>query len=79
MLPREYEGEPAVAAAAAAVKELRSEGWFVGAIYYGSTANLENLHRIYGKESVRIRSLEQIASAGGDLLQLMLREQESRG
>ncbi len=79
MLPREYEGEPAVAATAAAVKELRDEGWFVGAVYYGSTANLENLHRIYGKESVRIRSLEQIASAGGDLLQLMLRELESRG
>ena len=74
----EYEGEAAVEATAAAVKELRRQGLFVGAIYYGSNTNLESLHRIYGQESVRIRSLEQIAGGASDLLQLMLRQLEGK-
>ena len=75
----EYESEAAVEATTAAVRELRRQGLFIGAIYYGSNTNLESLHRIYGQEAVRIRSLEQIAGAASDLLQVVLRRLDGKG
>ena len=74
----EYEGEAAAEATANAVKELRRQGLFVGAIYYGSNTNLESLHRFYGQQAVRIRSLEQIANAASYLLELMLRQLDGK-
>lgn len=73
-----YEGEPAVRAASDAADEVRGSGAILNALYYGSGANLENLHRIYGKNHVRIRALSQIGLGVAELLESSLRELEAR-
>ena len=74
LFPREYEGDEAVRDAEAAVRALRSHGVKCGAVYYGSTSHLDNVHQIYGQHYVRIRSLNQLADAVTQLLQMSLRE-----
>ena len=74
MFSREYEGDLAVEDAQSAVRLLRSHKIRCGAIYYGSTSHLDNVHQIYGHQYVRIRSLNQLADGVGELLQMNLRE-----
>ena len=74
MLPKEYEGAPAVKAAEDAVKALRSRGVKVGAIFHGNSSHLENVHQIYGHAYVRIRKASQLAQGVSDLLLMLLRE-----
>lgn len=69
-----YEGEPAAAAAAEAVKLLRENGILTAALFHGATAHLENVYRIYGKEYVRIRSIKQLPGGAADLIAMTLRE-----
>lgn len=76
-LARNYQGKAAVLDAAAAVKELRGDGVLVGAIFLGPTLYLENLHTIYGKESVRIHRIEQLEEAAAGLLEMLLRGVEN--
>ena len=71
---RNYEGAAAVDDAAAAVKALRSEGIRTAAVFHGSTSHLENVCRIYGKEYIRVRSLQRFADGVTDLLQKLLSE-----
>ena len=71
---REYEGDEAVKDAQTAVQQLRSHKVRCGAIYYGSTSHLDNVHQIYGHQYVRIRSLNQFADGVAQLLQMTLRE-----
>lgn len=74
MLPKEYEGAPAVKAAADAVKALRERGVRVGAVFHGNSSHLENVHQIYGHAYVRIRKASQLAQGVSDLLLMLLRE-----
>ena len=69
-----YEGDPAVLEAADAVKDLRDRGILTAAVFHGAAAHSENVHRIYGKEHVRIRSLMQLSGSAADLLQMVLME-----
>ncbi|MDD6154022.1 MAG: hypothetical protein PUB39_00400 [Eubacteriales bacterium] len=71
---REYEGMPAAEDTAEAVKTLRNGGIRTAAIFFGSTAHLENVHMIYGQEYVRIMHLNQLADAVASLLKMNLRE-----
>ena len=74
MLPKEYEGAPAVKAAEDAVKALRARGVKVGAVFHGNSSHLENVHQIYGHAYVRIRKASQLAQGVSDLLLMLLRE-----
>lgn len=74
LLPKEYEGAPAVKAAQDAVKTLRERGVRVGAVFHGNSSHLENVHQIYGHAYVRIRKASQLAQGVSDLLLMLLRE-----
>ena len=74
LFSREYEGDAAVREAAAAVRLLRSHSIHCGAVFYGSSSHLDNVHQIYGQQYVRIRSLNQLADGVSQLLQMNLRE-----
>ena len=78
VLRREYEGAPAVEAAASAVRAAREDGIHTAAVFAGSTAHLGSLSRIYGKEYVCIRKLDQLAAAVLELLRMTLQENENR-
>lgn len=78
VMRREYEGAPAVEAAASAVRAAREDGIHVAAVFAGSTAHLGSLSRIYGKEYVCIRKLDQLAAAVLELLRMTLQENENR-
>jgi len=71
---KNYEGSIAVSDAAAAVKALRSDGIRTAAVFHGSTSHLENVYRIYGKEYVRVQSLQQFSGSVMDLLQMTFSE-----
>ena len=71
---KNYEGAAAVDDAAAAVKALRSDGICTAAVFHGSSSHLENVYRIYGKEYIRVRSLQQFSGSIADLLQKLLSE-----
>ena len=74
LFSREYEGDAAVKEAEAAVRLLRSHSIHCGAVFYGSSSHLDNVHQIYGQQYVRIRSLNQLADGVSQLLQMNLRE-----
>ena len=71
---KNYEGNAAVEAAADAVKKLRADGIRTAAVFHGSTSHLENLYRIYGKEYIRVQSLQQFSGSVVDLMQMALSE-----
>ena len=71
-LPREYEGQAAVTATQETVRELRAAGLSVGAVFHGSTRNMENAQQIYGQSYVRIRKASQLAQGVSDLLLKLL-------
>ena len=62
-----YEGAAAVEDAAEAVSEIRKNGILIYGLFLGRTDNIENLHRIYGKDQVRIHDISQFAKACGEL------------
>lgn len=74
LFSREYEGDAAVREAEAAVRLLRSHQISCGALFYGATSHLDNVHQIYGQHYVLIRSLNQLADGVSQLLQMNLRE-----
>ena len=58
--------------ATAEVEKLRREGISVMCIFTGEDADLPSARRIYGRDLVRIRSIEQFADAvGGVVVQLI--------
>ncbi|MBS6748899.1 MAG: hypothetical protein KH339_00220 [Firmicutes bacterium] len=67
-----YRGQPGVLDSAAEVEKLRREGISVMCIFTGEDADLPSARRIYGRDLVRIRSIEQFADAvGGVVVQLI--------
>ncbi|MBR2531146.1 MAG: VWA domain-containing protein [Lachnospiraceae bacterium] len=74
---KNYEGAAAVEDAAAAVRSLRADGVRTAAVFHGSASHLENVYRIYGKEYIRVFSLQQFSGSVADLLQMVLRESGS--
>ena len=74
LLPREYEGTVAVKAAENAVRELRSRGIRIGAVFHGNPSHLGDLGQIYGHAGVRIRKASHLAQGVSDLLLMLLRE-----
>ena len=71
---KNYEGKAAVEDAADAVKKLRADGIRTAAVFHGSTSHLENLYRIYGKEYIRVQSLQQFSGSVVDLMRMALSE-----
>ena len=71
---KEYEGELSVREAGKAVSALREDGIRTSAIFLGSSAHLDNVHQIFGKEYVRIQTIAQLADGVSELIAMMLRE-----
>ena len=71
---KEYEGELSVREARKAVSALREDGIRTSAIFLGSSAHLDNVHQIFGKEYVRIQTIAQLADGVSELIAMMLRE-----
>ena len=71
---KEYEGELSVREARKAVSALREDGIRTSAIFLGSSAHLDNVHQIFGKEYVRIQTIAQLADGVFELIAMMLRE-----
>ena len=72
LLPHEYEGGKAVEATRQAVQDLKEKGIRVGAVFHGGTSHLEDLHRIYGHNCVRIRKASQLAQGVCELVWMLL-------
>ena len=72
----DYAGTPAVEDAAGEVRALRRKGLRVGAVFMGPSLNAPAAGIIYGKSLARIRSMDQLAAAAGNLIQAELRELE---
>jgi len=71
---KEYEGELSVREARKAVSALREDGIRTSAIFLGSSAHLDNVHQIFGKEYVRIQTIAQLADGVSKLIAMILRE-----
>ena len=56
LFAREYEGDLAVQDAADAVRQMQRDGIRTAAIFFGASAHLDNVHRIYGQNYTRIRN-----------------------
>ena len=69
-LPVPYEEAVGVEDAAAEVSRLRRSGCRVGAVFFGSGANFPNAGKIYGNHIVRIRDMEEFASAAAELIRM---------
>ena len=64
----DYNGLPGVMDTAAEVEKLRRQGVSVMCVFTGEEEDLPNARRIYGRDLVRIRSIEQFADAVGNVL-----------
>ena len=69
-LPAPYEERLGTQDAAAEVSRLRRQGCRVGAVFFGSGANYPNAGKIYGNHLVRIRQMEDFASAAAELIRM---------
>ena len=69
-LPVPYEEAVGVEDAAAEVSRLRRHGCRVGAVFFGSGVNFPNAGKIYGNHIVRIRDMEEFASAAAELIRM---------
>lgn len=69
-LPVPYEEKAGVEDAAAEVARLRRSGCRVGAVFFGSKRNYPNAEKIYGKQLVRIREMEEFAAAAVELIRM---------
>ena len=65
-----YEERNGVKDAEAEVSRLRRNGCRVGAVFFGSGANFPNAGKIYGNHLVRIRDMEEFASAAAELIRM---------
>ena len=60
--------------AAAEVRTLRRKGLRVSAVFMGEDRSIPDAERIYGKDLARIRGMDQLARAAGQLIQNEIRE-----
>ncbi len=77
LFAREYEGEAAVKDAAEAVRMLDADGVHIGALYYGASSHLDNVHQIYGQKYARVKTISQLPDAVSELLRRSLSEMSS--
>ena len=75
---REYDGIAALKDTIEAVNELEKKGIYVAAIYTGPSTHLQTAHEIYQNRFVRIQKMEQLANGVSELLNLALREMNSK-
>ena len=68
LFSREYEGDEPVRDAREAVRALVSDGIYTGALFYGATSHLEQVHQIYAQQYVRVKTLGQLPDAVCELL-----------
>lgn len=68
-LSREYEGQSGVSDAAEEVRALRRKGIRVAAVFMGENSAIPDAERIFGRDLARIRRMDQLASAAGQLIQ----------
>ena len=69
----DYGEETAVNDTAAEVRMLRRNDIRVSAVFMGEDDGVMNAEHIYGKEYVRIREIDQMAKAAGELLKKEIR------
>ena len=70
----DYGGAYGVDDAAAEVRALRRKGLRVSAVFMGEDSSIPAAERIYGKNLARIRGMDQLARAAGQLIQNEIRE-----
>ena len=75
---REYDGIAALKDTIEAVNELEKKGIYVAAIYTGPSTHLHAAHEIYQNRFVRIQKMEQLANGVSELLNMSLREMNSK-
>ena len=73
-LSREYDGQSGIDDTAAEVRSLRAKGVRVAALFMGENSSVSAANAIYGRDLVRIRRIDQLASAAGRLIQDEIRE-----
>ena len=73
-LSREYDGQSGIDDTAAEVRSLRAKGVRVAALFMGENSSVPAANAIYGRDLVRIRRIDQLASAAGRLIQDEIRE-----
>lgn len=71
---REYDGQSGIDDTAAEVRSLRAKGVRVAALFMGENSSVPAANAIYGRDLVRIRRIDQLASAAGRLIQDEIRE-----
>ena len=78
LFPREYEGDEPVRDAGEAVRSLISDGVYTGALFYGASSHLEQVHQIYSQQYVRVKTLNQLPDAVCELLRRSLAQAQTR-
>ena len=78
LLPREYEGDEPVRDAREAVRRLIADGIHTGALFYGASSHLEQVHQIYGQQYVRVKTLGQLPDAVCELLRRSLAQAQTQ-
>ena len=73
-LGHDYGGAFGVDDSAAEVRTLRRKGLRVSAVFMGEDRSIPDAERIYGKDLARIRGMDQLARAAGQLIQNEIRE-----
>ncbi len=74
MFAREYEGDAAVQDAARVVRMITQDRIHIGALYYGASSHLDNVHQIYGQRYERVKTISQLPDAVSELLRRSLSE-----
>lgn len=72
----DYDGEAGVEDTAQTVRSLEKQNIRVGAIFMGPGRNVPAAKKIYGTHLARIRAMDELAGAAGQLLREQLRELE---
>lgn len=65
---KEYGGEAGIEDAAGEVRQLKKQGVNVMAVFYGLDSDLKGAQQIYGTSFARIKDMDQLAGAVGDLI-----------
>jgi len=73
-LSRDYGGQTGVDDTAAEVHALRQNGTRVCAVFMGDSDNVPAAKKIFGRDFVRIRRMDELADAAGKLIESEIRE-----
>ena len=73
-LSRDYDGQAGIDDTAAEARALRAQGLRVAAVFMGENTSVPAANTIYGRDLARIRRMDQLAAAAGQLIQDEIRE-----